>query len=87
MRYSVKFTALAVLAAMGTATAVFAGDAPRQFGQVQGSEAVAREAVDARAVQLARAALEGQQVEELTREELVSLLVLMSLHRTQRQPS
>ena len=50
--------------------------------------AVSREAFNVRTARLARAALDGQQTDTLTREELVSILVLMSLQQTpSRHPS
>ena len=50
--------------------------------------AVSRDAFNARTARLTRAALEGQQADTLTREELVSILVLMSLQQApSRHPS
>lgn len=78
MKGSCKLASMAILAtSLAAPTAGSAADAARH--SVPAAGAISRDALDTRAVHLARAALEGQQVQELSREELVSLLVLMSL--------
>jgi hypothetical protein len=87
MRYAIGLAAASFFATLAIPAASWAADAPPEIRQVRVSGNVSREVLDVRAAHLARAALEGEQVDTLSREELVSLFVLMSLHQSKRQPS
>jgi hypothetical protein len=90
MRYLGSLVAVLFFSATGSAAA---GDSiPGEHGaglkEAAMVSAVSREAFNVRTARLARAALDGQQTDTLTREELVSILVLMSLQQTpSRHPS
>jgi hypothetical protein len=86
MKGSGRLAVMAILAAVAVPAIAAAQDAPAPRHAIAAVN-VTRDAVDGRAVHLARAALEGQQVQEFSREELVSLLVLMSLPQSPRQHS
>jgi len=89
MRYLVGFLTILVVAASSSAAAGNSSTTPAGHGSLRQAEmmsAVNREDFDTRAAHLARAALEGQQADTLTREELVSLMVLMSLQQAPHRP-
>jgi hypothetical protein len=91
MRYLGSLLVVLVLAATGSAAAGNSTPAPQEATSLKEAEmmsAVSRDAFNARTARLTRAALEGQQADTLTREELVSILVLMSLQQApSRHPS
>jgi hypothetical protein len=82
-----QVAATAILATMVVPSLAIAQDAPAPARYTVAAARLNRDQLDVRAVHLARAALEGQQVQELSREELVSLLVLMSLPPAPRHHS
>lgn len=87
MRYLAGFLTILVLGVSGSAAAEDGSNrAPGgNLRQAEMMSAVNREDFNLRAAHLARAALEGQQADTLTREELVSLMVLMSLQQAPRR--
>lgn len=90
MRYLGSLLAVLIVSVTGSAAAADAGTAVpgSSIKRAEMMAAVSREAFNARTARLARAALEGQQTDTLSREELLSILVLMSLQQAPgRHPS